>query len=133
MKETKNYKLKLVEMSDTFSTQPLNENMTAVDEALTAIDTAAGALDQRIKSLELHHIAAGTYSGNANGITISVGFTPKAVIIGGGGTNMIVGALPASAIDSRSIAYLTASGFTLTGTNNPYCYENRKYNYLALA
>ena len=37
MQRTKNYKLRLIEMSDTFSTEPLNQNMTDLDDALAAL------------------------------------------------------------------------------------------------
>ncbi len=96
MQRTKNYKLRLIEMSDTFSTEPLNQNMTDLDDALAAADSAANALAQRVTALEVHRLSAGTYTGSTSGVTVNVGFKPKAVIIGGSASNMIVDKIPAA-------------------------------------
>ncbi len=121
MQRTKNYKLRLIEMSDTFSTEPLNQNMTDLDDALA----------QRVTALEVHRLSAGTYTGSTSGVTVNVGFKPKAVIIGGSASNMIVDKIPAA--DGATGGYLTSTGFTIPGTSNPFCYSGRSYNYLALA
>jgi hypothetical protein len=131
MQRTKNYKLRLIEMSDTFSTEPLNQNMTDLDDALAAADSAANALAQRVTALEVHRLSAGTYTGSTSGVTVNVGFKPKAVIIGGSASNMIVDKIPAA--DGATGGYLTSTGFTIPGTSNPFCYSGRSYNYLALA
>ena len=81
MQQTQNYKLNLLETSDVFSPNPLNENMEKVEAAIAA---EAAALDQRVTVLEAHRIVSGSYAGIDNGTglpqDIMLGFTPKLVV-----------------------------------------------------
>lgn len=91
MQHTEKYKLDLIEKDDTFSPDPLNENMKKVEGALkaeaaarTAADAAeararAGAdaaLDRRVSVLELHRCVTGVHAGSG---FVDLGFTPLAV------------------------------------------------------
>lgn len=131
MKQTKNHKLNLIEMSDTFSTGPLNENMEAIDGALKAASDTAAAISSRVVALEAKHIVVGTYrgpsTGSTNGITITLGFKPRAVMIGGEVNGLIVNAI--GDVNGGS-ASLTDDGFRVVGM---YASANRSYNYIAFA
>ena len=101
MQQTETYKLNLIETSDTFSPNPLNENAqkleAALAEGLAAVraDAAAGtaaeanaraaataALEQRIITLEGKHVVGGTYVGTGSGtLVIELGFTPIVVFV----------------------------------------------------
>lgn len=85
MQQTETYKLNLIETSDTFSPDPLNQNTQKIEEVMSAetAQRAAGdeALSSRVTALELHKIAYGTYTGNNTNRTFQVGFTPQAVLI----------------------------------------------------
>ena len=90
MQQTKTYKFNLIEPSDTFSPDPLNENAQKLEAALgTKADTAqtaaaAAALEQRVQVLELHKMAAGYYIGDGGQSDkaqfIDLGFTPAIVV-----------------------------------------------------
>ena len=47
MQQTEHYSLNLIETSDTFTPQPLNENTQALDAKLADLDTQAGSLNSR--------------------------------------------------------------------------------------
>ena len=88
MQQTEKYQFNLIEPSDTFSPDPLNENMEKVEVQLDTVraEAAAGdaALEQRVQVLELHKFAYGYYTGNGekagDSQIIEVGFTPKILI-----------------------------------------------------
>ena len=90
MQQTEQYKLNLIETSDTFSPNPLNENMEKLEKALgTKTDAAVtAALEQRVISLEDRHVVGGIYIGDSssNGVyqTVSLGFTPTLVLASAG-------------------------------------------------
>ena len=130
MQQTKNHKLKLIEMSDTFSTEPLNENMETIDAALKAASDTASAISQRVLSLEARHIAIGTYRGQDSALSINVGFAPRAVFIGGHASNLVVG--PVTSTTSGNLASLTSTGFTVKGGTSAYGTNNMQYNYVAI-
>lgn len=74
MKQTENYNLNLLEMSDQFSLKPLNDNSEKIEAALKAqAEVAAGKL----------MMATGSYTGNGTrSVTIQTpGFTPKAMLL----------------------------------------------------
>ena len=89
MQQTNKYKLNLIEKDDTFSPDPLNDNMEKVEGALKA-ETGAwqaadaaeaqaradadSALDRRIQTIEAHKIVFGS-AGNGS-TTANLGFTP---------------------------------------------------------
>lgn len=90
MQHTDKYKLNLIEISDAFSPDALNENTRKVEDVLaaqaaaeaTARDAADGALDQRLTVLEGRRLVVGTYTGNGdkNGMHVELGFTPAALL-----------------------------------------------------
>ena len=71
MKQTETYQLNLIEPSDVFSPDPLNQNMERAEAALEAARAEAkaadDALDARIAVLEAHKIIIGAYTGNEIG------------------------------------------------------------------
>lgn len=74
MKQTENYGLNLLELSDPLSLKPLNENAEKIDAALKAqAEVTAGKL----------MMATGYYTGNdSRSVTIwTPGFTPKAMLL----------------------------------------------------
>ncbi len=73
MQQTEKYQFNLIETSDTFSPDPLNENMEKAEQALSA---EAAALDSRVTVLEAHKIVAGYHAGTG---FVDLGFTPAAV------------------------------------------------------
>ena len=86
MQQTEKYQLNLIEPGDTFSTDPLNQNMEKLEAALDAARTQAkagdGALDTRLAVLEAHKLVTGSYTGDGTyHRVISLGFTPKLVYI----------------------------------------------------
>ena len=103
MQQTSKYQFNLIETGDTFSPDPLNQNMEKVESALDAAraesaasvsgesaSRAAGdaALNQRVQVLEARKIVAGYVEGAG---TVNLGFTPIAVMAqgsGGGGTGI---------------------------------------------
>ncbi|MDE6260550.1 MAG: hypothetical protein K2M42_06775 [Oscillospiraceae bacterium] len=84
MQQTKTYQLNKIDMDDTFSTAPLNENMDKLETALSLMEGANGALGRRIAALEKLKIAVGSYTGSGSAespAAVQVGFRPKAVLI----------------------------------------------------
>ncbi len=96
MQQTNKYKLNLIEKDDTFSPDPLNDNMEKVEEALereTAARQAAdaaeaqaragadSALDTRLQAIEAHKIVFG--SANNTSTTANLGFTPLLLYVTG--------------------------------------------------
>ena len=96
MQQTNKYKLNLIEKDDTFSPDPLNDNMEKVERALEreaaarqAADAteaqaradADAALDRRIQTIEAHKIVFGS-AGNGS-TTANLGFTPLLLYVTG--------------------------------------------------
>ena len=87
MQQTKTYKLNLMETSDTFSPDPLNQNTQMIEKVMSAETAqraeADAALDSRVTTLEAHKVAVGIYTGNgvASGQEINLGFYPRAVFV----------------------------------------------------
>ena len=96
MQQTNKYKLNLIEKDDTFSPDPLNDNMEKVERALEreaaarqAADAAEAqtradadaALDRRIQTIEAHKIVFGS-AGNGS-TTANLGFTPLLLYVTG--------------------------------------------------
>lgn len=85
MQQTETYKLNLIDTDDTFSPQPINENMGKLETVLSALDGADEALGERVTALEAHKLAVGSYKGSttSRGVsqTITLGFKPQAVYV----------------------------------------------------
>ena len=80
MQQTETYKLNLIESSDPFSPQALNENTQKLEEV---VSEKLGEMDQRVTVLEAHKFACGSFqTPSDNGpLVVELGFTPKAVFI----------------------------------------------------
>ena len=88
MQQTDKYKLNLIERTDPFSPDALNENTQKMEDALkTKAGTAEtgqqfAALAARVTTLEGKKIAIGTYTGNGDAQTpIQFPFAPSALVI----------------------------------------------------
>ena len=127
MKQTKNHKLNLIEMSDTFSTDPLNENMETIDAALRAAADATAAVSSRVGTLEAKQVVIGSLHGTGSVTNVTLGFRPRAVIIGGDVTALVTSSI--GDIEGNGVT-LTDSGFRATGT---YANANRFNRYVAFA
>ncbi len=129
MQQTEHYSLNLIETSDTFTPQPLNENTQAIDAKLADLDTRATGLASRVSALEQVRMVNGTYRGNWKDRVVSVGFTPRVVWIGGtmmtSDTRIIV--------DEHVCAYITNGGFFLGSYGgNSLNNSSRTYQYVAI-
>ena len=112
--------------------------LSAADAALSArIDALAG----RATALEAHKIAVGAYTGNGREQTISLGFTPVAVLVHVGNIN---GSYSALAVTDHPAYYLhqncrqiviISGGFTVCGSGETPLYNRsgETYFYLALS
>ena len=58
MQQTETYKLNLIESSDPFLPDALNENTQKLEEV---VSEKLGEMDQRVTVLECHHFACGSY------------------------------------------------------------------------
>lgn len=145
MQQTQTCKFDLIETSDTFSPEPLNENMEKVEAQLAAVRAEAkagdaaeaqarAALAQRVTVLEKPRFACGSYSGDgAKTRIIPLPFQPKAVLVF---TNGVNGYLILST-SGDSYGVLTSSGFQVgyntdlsaSSLNHPG--SNYRYRYLA--
>ena len=80
MQQTETYKLNLIETSDPFSPQALNENTQKLEEV---VSEKLGEMDQRVTVLEAKKFAVGTYKAEMNEtLKVEVGFTPIALYVG---------------------------------------------------
>ena len=128
MQHTNKYKLNLIEKDDTFSPDPLNDNMEKVERALEA---EAAALDQRLQAIESHHVAVGTYTPQEDKVTnVDIGFSPSMILIHALGTTDTCGVLMAG--HDHPNGKITSNGFQIgaagSGGNINYFYM---YAYIA--
>ena len=131
MQQTKTYKLNLMETSDTFSPDPLNQNTQMIEDALSAetVRRTAGdtALDSRVTVLEGHKVAVGSYTGAGELQTIQLGFRPRAVII----QQVKLTGDCFLATSAGGCATMAATGFTLTTSGHPNSL-GAQYSYVAI-
>ena len=105
MQQTEKYKLNLIEKNDTFSPDPMNENMEKVEGALeTKADFAA--INVRVRELEVHKFIVGK---TTQGGTENLGATPKALLISGSYVSLIMGSY------TNGYVRLVDGGFYHTG------------------
>lgn len=140
MQQTETYKLSLIEIDDTFSPDPLNQNTLKVEGALSAeaAQRASGdaALGSRLTALEGHRIAVGVYTGTAVGndsVTCShvkLGFTPTIVIVqdSNGYTNMGAKGCSLCAVEIEEGGFKARNS---AGTGH-FNYDKRAYSYCAI-
>lgn len=142
MQHTNQYQFNLIESGDAFSAEPLNENAEKMEEALKGLSDQA-------------HVVSGSYTGtgSSGGLTVTVGFNPKLVIIGC--THSVQGqSAPRLSfvgetfcfytnmdgnycLDSGKLISLGENGFTILGsnsTNAAYMFNvsGKTYSYFAL-
>lgn len=117
MQQTEKYKLNLIERSDPFSPDGLNENTRKIEDAMIAHETAvAGELETRITKFTY----GSAVRGSADNITIHLPFKPKAVIVHGSpeaslGQHQFVGTVIGQNIHQGSYSFtMTEDGFVLT-------------------
>jgi hypothetical protein len=80
MQQTETYKLNLIESSDPFLPDALNENTRKIEEV---VHEKLGEMDQRVTVLEAKKFAVGTYKAEMNEtLKVEVGFTPIALYVG---------------------------------------------------
>ena len=80
MQQTETYKLNLIESSDPFLPNALNENTQKLEEV---VSEKLGEMDQRVTVLEAKKFAVGTYKAEMNEtLKVEVGFTPIALYVG---------------------------------------------------
>ena len=80
MQQTETYKLNLIESSDPFLPDALNENTQKIEEV---VQEKLGEMDQRVTVLEAKKFAVGTYKAEMNEtLKVEVGFTPIALYVG---------------------------------------------------
>ncbi|MCI8699145.1 MAG: hypothetical protein HFF29_08595 [Oscillospiraceae bacterium] len=135
MQQTNKYKLNLIEKTDTFSPDPLNDNMEKVERALEAEtagrSAADAALDRRLQVFEAHHVAVGTYTPQKDKVTnVDIGFSPSMILIHALGTTDTCGVLMAG--HDHPNGKITSNGFQIgaagSGGNINYFYM---YAYIA--
>lgn len=136
MQKTETYKLNLIEMDDTFSPQPLNENAQKLEAALAG---AESGLDQRLAAIEAHKLVTGSYTGNdtssgSQAQTIRLGFDPALLLIHNSKNAGPFGALALPGTPVRNnfvdIAKLVPGGFAVMQEFNQ---SGMVYNYFAFA
>ena len=149
MQHTDKYNLNLIEISDAFSPDALNENTRKVEDVLAAQaaaeaaarETADGALDQRLTVLEGRRLVVGTYTGNGNtaGQIIDLGFTPAAVLLGkdGNGLYLLTPDNPGLYPMLPPYLQIVEGGFRVTYNQTSYAdggwnLGNQKYYFIAL-
>ena len=89
MQQTTKYQFKLIEGSDDFSPQPLNDNVEKVEDVLSGMEsTMEDALEEMETAVcaayspDNKPYVAGNYQGTAMQQHISLGFLPSALVIG---------------------------------------------------
>ena len=140
MQQTTKYQFKLIEGSDDFSPQPLNDNVEKVEETLTEFEAV---LEEVQEAMEVLPYVTGSYigDGSTTNRTINLGFKPKFVIITGGSRStswdseqIYRFALVGPSGTSTTMAGLTNTGFTVTNSSFQYPQLNAsgtEYGYIA--
>lgn len=135
MKQTETYQLNLIEPSDVFSTDPLNQNMEKVEAALDTVRAEAkagdGALDTRLAVLEARKIVVGTYTGTGESRRfVDLGFEARAVLI------QSYGLRPNFSVRDHECSptfYLEGTGFRVSdNASSTMNTANRLYYYIAI-
>lgn len=136
MQQTETYKLNLIERTDVFSPDPLNENAQKVEAKLGALDSAAAGLDSRVTALEVHKIAIGTYTGIGKKFSIHVGFSPVAVLLSdtetNGGLSFVLTKEAPCRVGAVVKVQLTEDGFEFLEVSSVNTLS-RLFNYIAFA
>ena len=134
MQQTTKYQFKLIEGSDDFSPQPLNDNVEKVEELISGVE-AAYTPDNK-------PYVAGSYTGNGSAVTVTLGFKPSFLVITGRISTYPVGQDSLGSYDAftagsilTTIVTLTDTGFIArTTADNVYpqlANSGRTYDYIA--
>ena len=114
----------------------------SLDRNTASLSDRITALGDRATALESHKIAVGTYTGNGTQQTISLGFTPIAVLVIGQSLNSNYPGLALADYPVTSYGYqqlvIVPGGFSVLKGEPPfeviaYNANNSVYNYLALS
>lgn len=83
MQQTKNLNLNIIESTDTFSPEPLNDNAQKLEDAIQAAEGKADAAVTAVSAaLASHsHFVTGLYDGTGHANKFTLGFRPRFVII----------------------------------------------------
>ena len=147
---TTNYALNLWEANDKFVREEFNENTSKIDTALKTHDSAVAAIQTTLSGMV--KLAVGHYTGDGAATrTISVGFTPKAVLVinANGQTHSsnafnsyVYGGLavdggPMTSANEQSPLQIVSGGFQVScqlknDTWNATNYTGYPFNYIAL-
>ena len=129
MQQTETYKLNLIESSDPFLPDALNENTQKIEEV---VSEKLGEMDQRVTVLEATKLVAGVFkSTNIPNDIIELGFTPEAVILSDAhGANQVCFITKAGSYVGNGNVVVVENGFQLvngggsTAVNNgrPICF-----------
>ena len=145
MQQTTKYQFKLIEGSDDFSPQPLNDNVEKVEEVLEdmaeTVEAVQSTADAAFCPTNKSYVV-GSYMGNNGTKTIELGFCPSFLIISGdGGSTSLVGHYQEYGdhvgLMSADLIYdtvtLTATGFKVVDNSDSYprLNEHRTYIYIA--
>ena len=132
MQKTENYNLNLFESTDPVKHEDINTNTELIDTAINGVKEA----------FAVKNFAIGTYAGNDGTRTVTLGFTPKAVLICNtmavaSINNKIGMAVTGSTYDANSatkgLISIVTNGFKVVNDSS-YAMNSSifSYNYLAL-
>lgn len=124
MQQTEKYKLNLIERTDTFSPEALNENTQKVESALAAHEAAVGEvtdgllgqsanLDSRVTALEAHRLVVGSYTGTGREMSFDLGFTPKLVFVRHSDYQNTLSGLAIQGMEGTSFITIVENGFKM--------------------
>lgn len=131
--QTGKYKLNLIEPTDPFLPEALNQNTQKIEDAMTAHEEG---IEQRLTVLEARKFAYGTYRGNYNynsGVLqqlIQLPFAPKAAFVKIAGVSNSDTSALSTDLNSPGSNYLTLTedGFLVSGNINQ---AEVRFNYIA--
>ena len=134
MQQTTKYQFKLIEGSDDFSPQPLNDNVEKMEEVLTELDTAIvvvqSAMDEVADAFTPDNLpyVTGSYTGDGSTAnrTITLGFKPKFVITTGTSRST---SYEAEALTRFGLIGPGASGTIAGLTNTGFVISNGSFQY----
>ena len=111
MQQTNQYQFNLIESGDTFSPQPLNENMEKVEATLASQQENLNAAKKELQQKIGDYLIFGSYVGDdKTNRFIDLGFTPRFVLI--------MGSYPGTDGTLGIVAFLNAEyGFIVSNTN----------------
>lgn len=143
MQQTDKYQLNLVEPSDKFLPEPLNENAQKLETALaTETETRqaeTAALDTRVAALEVQKIFFGEVAAEGHDVTIDLGVTPKAVLFFDrclGGASVLIERdchLYVNRDPTYSLMNIVENGFFVRYVSNGAFFYSGRFNYIAFA